>query len=358
VNDDCLKLTVYFGESDRVGHELLSDALLDLFTSHRIHAAVLMRAVEGFGMGQSLRTDRFLTLSEDLPLVAVAVGERARVEALLPHVEELVAGGLVTLERARLLHGGLGPVDLPQELHEATKLTVYLGRDEQLSGRPAFLEVVDRLHGLGLAGATVLLGIDGIVHGHRRRARFLSRNEGVPLMAISIGPGEAIARALPILGELLDDPIATLERVRICKRDGRLLTEPRHLPESDDAGLGVWQKLMVYAGEQARHRGRPLHVELVHALREAGASGATSLRGIWGFSGDHAPHGDRLFRVRRSVPVVTSIVDTPERIQRWFRVVDEVTDEAGLVSSEMVPAFHAVAPGRRVGGLKLARLRF
>jgi PII-like signaling protein len=177
-------------------------------------------------------------------------------------------------------------------------------------------------------------------------------------MVVSIGRGDAIARALPVLDGLLKDPIATLERVRLCKRDGTLLAQPRHLAERDDAGLGVWQKLMVYAGEQARHEGRPLHVELVRALREAGATGATSLRGVWGFSGDHAPHGDRLFRVRRRVPTVTSVVDTPERIAQWFRVVDAVTDESGLVTSEMVPAFHAVAPGRRVGGLKLARLRF
>jgi PII-like signaling protein len=356
VNDDCLKLTVHFGESDRVGGHLLSDALLDLFERHGLHAAVLMRAVEGFGIKHTLRTDRFLSLSEDLPLVAVAVDHRARVEALLPHVTALVGGGLVTLERARLLHDGLQSTPLPEEPHEK-KLTLYLGRDERIGRRPAFLEVVDRLHRLGLAGASVLLGVDGMAHRQRRRARFFSRNDAVPLMIVSIGGGDTIARALPVLDELLTDPIVTLERVHVCKRDGELLARPRLLPEQDDAGLGVWQKLMVYAGEQARHGKHPLYVELIRRLRAEGASGATSLRGVWGFSGDHPPHGDRLFHVRRAVPVVTSIVDTPDRIQRWFAIVDEVTDEAGLVTSEMVPAFHAVAPGRRVGGLELARLR-
>lgn len=358
MNDDCLKLTVYFGESDRVDGELLSDALLALFERHSLRAAALLRAVEGFGIKHSLRTDRFLTLSEDLPLVAVAVDARTRVEALLPQVTELVGGGLVTLERARLLHDGLTSIALPEELHEATKLTVYLGRDERIAGRPAFLEVVDTLRRFGLAGATVLLGVDGMVHRRRQRARFFSRNEAVPLMVISLGSGQAIARVLPVLGDLLADPIATLERVRVCKRDGELLAQPAHLPERDDAGLRVWQKLTVYAGEQARHAGRPLSTELVRRLRVEGASGATSVRGIWGFSGDHAPHGDRLLRVRRRVPVLTTVVDAPERARRWFRVVDEVTDEAGLVTSEMVPAFRAVAAAHRVGGLERSRLRF
>jgi hypothetical protein len=51
---------------------------------------------------------------------------------------------------------------------------------------------------------------------------------------------------------------------------------------------------------------------------------------------------------------VTVIVDTPERIRRWFAIVDELTDEAGLVTSELVPAFRATAGEARRGGLRLA----
>ena len=354
MTDDCVKLTVYFGESDRrEGGHLLSDELIDLFDREEIEAAALMRAVEGFGIKHRLRTDRLLTLSEDLPLVAIAVDERTRIEALLPEVSTLVAGGLITLERARLLHGE--PAD---DLYDETKLTIYLGRDERIDGRPAYVAVVDELRDAGLAGATVLLGLDGMMHRRRRRARFFSRNVDVPLMIVSVGAGDAIRTALARLAPQLADPIATLERIRVCKRDGGLLAQPRHLPEADDGGLGIWQKLMVYAGEQAQHDGHPLYVQLIRRLREEGASGATALRGIWGFSGDHQPHGDRLLSVHRRVPVVTTLVDTPDAIQRWFTIVDGLTDEAGLVTSEMVPAFQAVAPELRHGGLKLARLRF
>lgn len=358
MNSDCLKLTVYFGESDRVEQRLLSDELMDAFERQGLQAGILMRAVEGFGFKHRLRTDRFLTLSEDLPLVAVAVDERARIEAMLPQVSELVAGGLITLERARLLQGELAPLELPEELHEATTLTVYLGRDERVNGRPAYLEVVDHLHRAGLAGATVMLGVDGMTHRRRQRARFFSRNDAVPLMVTCVGTGDTVNAALDGIGALVDDPIATLERIRVCKRDGQLLAEPRHLPKQDEAGLGVWQKLMVYAGEQARHKGHPLYIQLVRRLREEGANGATALRGIWGFSGDHPPHGDRFLRLRRQVPVLTTVVDTPDQIQRWFRIIDELTDEAGLVTSEMVPALHAVASEQRFGGLELARLRY
>ena len=358
MNADCLKLTVYFGESDRVEGRLLSDELVDLFERSEVRVAVLLRAVEGFGIKHRLRTDRFLTLSEDLPLVAVAVDDRARIELLLPRVSELVTGGLITLERARLLHAEPGLINLPDELAEATKLTAYLGRNERVDGHPAYLAVVERFRRCGLAGATVLLGVDGMIHHRRQRGRFFSRNADVPMMVIGVGRGDAVREALEGFSDLLADSTATLERLRVCKRDGVLLAEPRHLPERDDAGLGVWQKLMVYVSEQARHAGHPLYAQLIRQLRALDAGGATAVRGIWGFSGDRPPHGDRLFAIHRDVPVVTTVIDTPDQIQRWFAVIDELTNDAGLVTSEMVPASLAVAPEARIGGLRVGRLRF
>ena len=82
-------------------------------------------------------------------------------------------------------------------------------------------------------------------------------------------------------------------------------------------------------------------MQLARQLLEAGAAGATALRGVWGYHGDHQPHGDRLLALRRRVPVLTVVVDTPARIRRWFAIVDELTDKTGLVTCETVPAFRA-----------------
>jgi PII-like signaling protein len=359
VNDDCLKLTTYFGERHRTEDRFVADALLDLYGRKEVEVSVMLRGAEGFGLKHHLRTDRLLTLSEDLPLVSIAVDTRPRIEKLLEEVVALKRHGLITLERARMLTGEVGVVVLPEELNEATKLTIYVGRQEQISGAPAFIAVCELLHRHGIAGATVLLGVDGTAHGVRQRARFFGRNAEVPVMIIAVGAGEQIARVVPELGGLLRRPLLTLERVRVCKRDGQLLSPPASIPATDEHGLAMWQKLMVYSSQQSRHGRRPLHLALVHRLRQSGASGATCLRGIWGFHGDHAPHGDRLLQLRRQVPVVTIIVDTPERIADSFEIVDELTDEAGLVTSEMVPAMASLSEGRRQrGGLRLARHHF
>jgi PII-like signaling protein len=355
VIDDCLKLTTYFGERDRAAGGFLADALIDCYARRELRTSLVMRGIAGFGAKHHLRTDRLLTLSEDLPLVSVAVDARARIEAVVPEVVALSGDGLITLERARMLTGRLDAVTLPDELHEATKLTVYVGRAERVGLRPARIAVVDLLHRHGVAGATVLLGVDGTAYGARRRAAFFGSNAQVPVMVVSVGEGARIARALPALGSLLRRPLVTLERVRVCKRDGQMLAAPREVANTHDSGLQVWQKLMVYCSEASRHDGRPLYRELLHRLREHGAVGATALRGVWGYHGDHRPHGDRLWQLQRRVPVLMIVVDTPSNIRRWFAIVDELTDETGLVTTETVPAFRATGPGVEKGGLRLAR---
>jgi PII-like signaling protein len=78
------------------------------------------------------------------------------------------------------------------------------------------------------------------------------------------------------------------------------------------------------------------------------------VRGVWGFHGDRSPHGDRLLQVRRHVPVVTSVIDAPERIAASFRIIDELTAGHGLVTSEIVPAMTAVGADEHRGGTRLA----
>jgi len=326
-----------------------------VFARHELQASAIMRGTSGFGLKHQLRTDRLLTLSEDLPLVCVAVDTRDRIQDALHDVEELSFGGLVTLERTRMLTGQIETVELPHGLHEAAKLTVYVGRQEQVGSRPAYEAIVELLHRHGIAGATILLGVDGTAHGIRQRARFFGRNAEVPLMVISVGDGRRLAAVLPQLGRMLTRPVLTLERIRICKRDGQRLAQPDQLPATDASGLQMWQKLMVYASEQSRHDGGPLYTEVILRLRQAGAAGATSLRGIWGYHGDHKPHGDSFWQLRRRVPVLTVLIDTPANIHRWYAIVDEVTEHTGLVTSEIVPAFRATTPHSRHGGLRLAQ---
>lgn len=88
-------------------------------------------------------------------------------------------------------------------------MTIYVGRKQRVNGTPAYIALCDLMHRRGLAGATVLLGVDGVAHGERQRANFFGRNADVPMMIVVVGSGERIARVLPELAGLLRTPLFT-----------------------------------------------------------------------------------------------------------------------------------------------------
>lgn len=344
MSDELLKLTAYFGERLRGEHGFVADELLDLFGRAAVTNSVVLRGIGGFGPSHQLRTDRSLSTSEDLPVAVLAVDTAERIAGLAPQVVSDVARGIVTLERAGTAAPGGG----------SAKLTIYVGRQTRVAGRPAYRAVCAQLHQIGFAGAAAFLGVDGTDHGARRRARFFSTNTEVPMLITASGSDEHVAAALPQLRSLLPDATITVERVQVCKRDGQLLARPTALPATDPDGIPLWQKLTIHTSEDTRHEGVPIHRAIVEALRgQRATGGATVLRGIWGFHGDHQPHGDRLFALGREVPVTTVVVDTPARIAASFDLIDALTGVHGLVTSEVVPAQVSIDNGVRRGDLTL-----
>ena len=362
MNQPCLKLTAYFGERQRVlgdGSRFLADAMFDLLGASDVATSVMLRGIASFGPSHALRTDVSLSLSEDPAVAIAAVDVEAKIRSLVDEVAAMTGRGLVTLERARFVTRQLGTDalrDFDSHNGDAAKLTVYVGRQERIAGKSAQYAICDLLYRHGFAGAIVLLGVDGTAHGERYRARFFGRNVNVPLMIIAIGSTEQVCAAATELAATVPNPLLTVERVRLCKRDGDLFARPQELPATDENGRTLWQKLMVYTTEATTQDGLPIHRALVQRLLHSGtARGATVLRGIWGFHGDHKPHGDKLFQLARQVPVTTIIVDTPDSIARSFDIVDELTSRHGLVTSEMVPAVLSLDETQRLGDITLAQ---
>jgi PII-like signaling protein len=342
---ESLRLTSHFGERRRTGHDLPGNALLDLYAGKEIAASILLRGTQGFGLRQHLRTDRSLSLPQDLPMLTVAVDTRPRIEAVLEQTLAITSQGLVTLESVCLMDGDGSRASLPAGQQDDVKLTVHLSRHDQAYQLPAFEAICDLLYRRCIAGATALLGVDGTSRGRRQRPRFLSRQAELPMMVIAVGSWDEIMLVLPDIKGLLRHPLLTLEPVRVCKRDGLIVGAPDRSPGTGEHGMDLWQKLTVYTSQAALHEGHPVHRALARRLVAAGIGGVTTLRGVWGYHGEHAPHGDGPLRLGRHVPAVTIVIDTPHRIPAAFAVIDELTAERGLVTSETVPAVRAPAPG-------------
>ena len=352
---DALKLSVYFGDSAVAGPELASAALMRRFARRDVRVAALLRGAEGFGLNRRIHAERFPDISTDLPLLAVAVDERERIEALLDDVDEIISRGLVTLEHARLATDeDVARATFPEGAGGTGKLTIYCGRGERSDGKPTFREAVDVLRRHGAAGAIVLMGVDGVLGGRRREARLFAVNTDCPMMIISVGATEILRKALPALHACLKNPLITIEGITQLKHDGELLVPPPRWEVRGGDEPGVWHTLRIYTRRSAQVNGRALYSELTRRLREVGAAGVTTILGEWGFSSDEPPYGDRFGRLASHVPSYTVYIDRPRKVAEVWPIVDELTAEHGVVTWLVVPGYRERAGEVSHGALDFA----
>jgi hypothetical protein len=96
-------MRIFIGESDRWEHRPLYAALLELFRREGLAGATVIRAIAGFGPDSVVHTANILRLSADLPLVVEVVDSQEHLDRVLPHVDRMMRGGLVTMEKVRVL---------------------------------------------------------------------------------------------------------------------------------------------------------------------------------------------------------------------------------------------------------------
>ena len=94
---------IFVGESDRWHHQPLHVALLERLRREGFAGATVTRAVAGFGASSAIHTASILRLSQDLPIVIEVVDDEQQIERLKPILDEMVSGGLVTLEKVTVL---------------------------------------------------------------------------------------------------------------------------------------------------------------------------------------------------------------------------------------------------------------
>jgi len=94
---------IFIGESDRWQGKPLADALVERLRREGFAGATVLRGLAGFGARSVVHTAHLLELSQDLPLVIEVVDTEEHLKRLEPILDEMVADGLVTLEKVRVL---------------------------------------------------------------------------------------------------------------------------------------------------------------------------------------------------------------------------------------------------------------
>ena len=100
---EAMLLRVFIGESDRWHHQPLYEAIVLKARELHLAGATVLRGPMGYGKSSRLHTAKILRLSMDLPLVIEIVDTEEKIQAFLPLLDEMMKGGLVTLERVRVI---------------------------------------------------------------------------------------------------------------------------------------------------------------------------------------------------------------------------------------------------------------
>ena len=101
---DAVLLRIFLGESDRCEHRPLYEAIVLKAREMHLAGATVLRGPMGFGKASRLHTAKILRLSLDLPLVIEIVDSEEKINAFLPVLDDMMGGGLVTLEKVKVLH--------------------------------------------------------------------------------------------------------------------------------------------------------------------------------------------------------------------------------------------------------------
>lgn len=96
-------MRIHTGESDKWHGKPLHEAIIQMLRKEGFSGATVLRGVAGFGGSSILHTDKLLRMSQDLPIILEVIEATDRIEAILPRLDEMVDGGLITLEKVRVI---------------------------------------------------------------------------------------------------------------------------------------------------------------------------------------------------------------------------------------------------------------
>ena len=96
-------MRIHIGERDKFNGKPLYQEIIQLLRQRKYAGATAFRGIMSFGANSKIHSDRFLELSVDLPIVIECVETEERIQAILPELDNMIEGGLITLERAKVI---------------------------------------------------------------------------------------------------------------------------------------------------------------------------------------------------------------------------------------------------------------
>jgi len=96
-------MRIHIGESDKHDGKPLYQQIVKMLSARHYAGATVFRGIMGFGATSKIHTDRFAELSTDLPIVVECIETQEKLDAILPELDAMLGGGLITLEKVRVI---------------------------------------------------------------------------------------------------------------------------------------------------------------------------------------------------------------------------------------------------------------
>lgn len=227
------RLRIILGESDQHRHHPVFVEIVQRARSAGMAGATALRGVAGFGASSRVHHEHTLRLSVDTPVVMVIVDHPERIDEFAAGLDDLITGGLVVRQPVEVLRADQPPSVGPDvsggwhtemersEGHmrlEGTgkRLTIYCGEADRYHHRSLADALVELAREEGVAGATVLRGIEGFgASSHLHTTRMLSLSDDLPVVIEMVDREDRILALLPRIEEMMGDGLATLEDVKV-----------------------------------------------------------------------------------------------------------------------------------------------
>jgi PII-like signaling protein len=218
----------------------------------------------------------------------------------------------------------------------AKKVSIYVGEDHQYHGQSLYAAILNFLFYHGISGASVVRGIAGFGadhHLHTTRIEVLTAD--LPIKVEFIESAEKVEEVLPKLHELAGTGLIEVQDTLVVKPAE--MAKKKELEESLPALKRESKaKLMrIFIGETDKWRDQPLHKALVESMRANDIAGVTVYQGILGYGANRRIHQDSGLHLSHDRPVMLSVVETEEKLQAYFPILDQMVQQGLVVLSDV-----------------------
>ena len=219
------KVGIYVAEDQQYHGAAAHAAILDFLFFHNVSGATVTRGIAGFGADHHLHTTRVVELAVKLPIKVEFIETAAKVEELLPKLQEMAGTGLIEVQDTTIVkpaekkHTRTAPAGpaLKQE-SKAKLMRIFIGENDKWNGKALHEAIVNGLRAHDIAGVTVYRGILG--YGANRRIHkdaALSLSHDRPILLSIIDAEDKLRAFMPILEQMVQQGLVVLSDVDVIK---------------------------------------------------------------------------------------------------------------------------------------------